>query len=221
MESKIFTTALNHLKLFGQSGLPKYEDEWTHFASICASFPDVKVLSNSNSTNYIFYFINSLLKMLFIFESVEVLSFGMGTKCLGASQLDKNGYSINDSHAEVLARRGFVGFLFEEFQNVYFGLVSKYFYLVDSKIGLIDGVKFHFCASHTPCGDASIFSVNEAENSVMNSSRPMHADDIFRTGAKCVLSGPQDPHGKLNKFHIVSQFRTKPGRGKIAIFFTY
>ncbi|KRX57938.1 Phorbol ester/diacylglycerol-binding protein unc-13, partial [Trichinella sp. T9] len=156
-------------------GLPKYEDEWTHFASICASFPD---------------------------ESVEVLSFGMGTKCLGASQLDKNGYSINDSHAEVLARRGFVGFLFEEFQNVYFGLVSKYFYLVDSKIGLIDG------------GDASIFSVNEAENSVMNNSRPMHADDIFRTGAKCVLSGPQDPHGKLNKFHIVSQFRTKPGRGE-------
>ncbi|KRX81823.1 tRNA-specific adenosine deaminase 1 [Trichinella sp. T6] len=185
MESKIFTAALNHLKLFGQSGIPKYEDEWTHFASICASFPD---------------------------ESVEVLSFGMGTKCLGASQLDKNGYSINDSHAEVLARRGFVGFLFEEFQNVYFGLVSKYFYLVDSKIGLIDGVKFHFCASHTPCGDASIFSVNEAENSVMNNSRPMHADDIFRTGAKCVLSGPQDPHGKLDKFHIVSQFRTKPGR---------
>ncbi|XP_003371449.1 hypothetical protein Tsp_11657 [Trichinella spiralis] len=186
MESKIFTAALNHLKLFGQSGLPKYEDEWTHFASICASFPD---------------------------ESVEVLSFGMGTKCLGASQLDKNGtalfavyatnfkygYSINDSHAEVLARRGFVGFLFEEFQNVYSGLVSKYFYLVDSKIG----------------GDASIFSVNEAENSVMNSSRPMHADDIFRTGAKCVLSGPQDPHGKLNKFHIVSQFRTKPGRASV------
>ena len=38
--------------------------------------------------------------------------------------------------------------------------------------------------------------------------------DIYRTGAKCVPEGIQDPLGKGEDYHTVGAFRTKPGRGE-------
>jgi len=42
---------------------------------------------------------------------VAVLALATGSKCLGASKLRKDGRALNDSHAEVLARRSFIHFL--------------------------------------------------------------------------------------------------------------
>lgn len=39
---------------------------------------------------------------------LRVLSIATGTKCLSFSKLDAAGRLIHDSHAEVLARRGFL-----------------------------------------------------------------------------------------------------------------
>ena len=38
--------------------------------------------------------------------------------------------------------------------------------------------------------------------------------DIYRTGAKCVPQGVQDPLGEGATYHIVGALRTKPGRGE-------
>ena len=38
--------------------------------------------------------------------------------------------------------------------------------------------------------------------------------DIYRTGAKCVPEGIQDPLGSGDSYHILGAFRTKPGRGE-------
>lgn len=39
-------------------------------------------------------------------------------------------------------------------------------------------------------------------------------DDIYRTGAKCVKNGVQDPQGRGKEYHVIGALRTKPGRGE-------
>ena len=40
--------------------------------------------------------------------SLQVLSLGTGSKCLGESKMSRSGVVIQDSHAEVIARRAFI-----------------------------------------------------------------------------------------------------------------
>jgi tRNA-specific adenosine deaminase 1 len=48
----------------------------------------------------------------------KLLSLATGSKCLPAARLPSLGAALHDSHAEVLARRGAVYWLFEEIQRV-------------------------------------------------------------------------------------------------------
>jgi tRNA-specific adenosine deaminase 1 len=48
---------------------------------------------------------------------VQLLSLGAGVKCLPASRLPVRGDALHDSHAEVIARRGAIRWLFEEVQR--------------------------------------------------------------------------------------------------------
>lgn len=45
---------------------------------------------------------------------VKVISVATGAKCLPESRLSFSGDTIHDSHAEILARRGFIRWLLEE-----------------------------------------------------------------------------------------------------------
>ena len=72
------------------------------------------------------------------------------------------------------------------------------------------------------CSDEDHRMIDEDENqkdhSVQNNKQIVElgtvVSDIYRTGAKCVPEGIQDPLGKGEDYHTVGAFRTKPGRGE-------
>ena len=45
---------------------------------------------------------------------LKVISLASGTKCVNGVQISLQGQTVNDCHAEVLARRGFVRFLYKQ-----------------------------------------------------------------------------------------------------------
>uniref|UniRef100_A0A674NQD2 tRNA-specific adenosine deaminase 1 n=1 Tax=Takifugu rubripes TaxID=31033 RepID=A0A674NQD2_TAKRU len=96
----------------------------------------------------------------------EVVSLATGTKCIGRTALSPNGDVLNDSHAEVIARRGCVRYLIQELHRTVTGGDSSVFCRAEQqgKWKLKPGVSFHFFTSHTPCGDASIIPMSDSQS---------------------------------------------------------
>ncbi|XP_014478098.1 PREDICTED: tRNA-specific adenosine deaminase 1 isoform X2 [Dinoponera quadriceps] len=166
--------------------------------------------------------------------SLSLAALATGTKCLGQSELMNNcqeerGSRLSDSHAEVLTKRAFQRYLYDQINLTLSGSESAIFQRNDrNNVELNDSVSFHFFSSQTPCGDCSIFPKDETFKDGVPPSkiRRLSEDtngriitessckDIYRTGAKCVKGEEiQDPHLPGVNYHIVGPLRTKPGRG--------
>ncbi|XP_017797212.1 PREDICTED: tRNA-specific adenosine deaminase 1 [Habropoda laboriosa] len=174
--------------------------------------------------------------------SLSLVALATGTKCLGEidlinTELYEEGCRLSDSHAEVLARRAFLRYLYGQLDLLLNGAKSDVFVIDDEKkIKLIDGISFHFFTSQTPCGDCSIFLKEEfSENDIPltkirkydysnegkviiglnNDNKEKEIiKDIYRTGAKCVkFEKFQDAHLPGVNYHVIGPLRTKPGRG--------
>lgn len=166
--------------------------------------------------------------------SLSLVALATGTKCLGESELinntqEKRGSRLSDSHAEVLARRAFIRYLYDQIDLTLYGSESVVFSRNDkNKIELNSNVSFHFFSSQTPCGDCSIFPKQETYDNGVSVHKIRRVDedthghiiaesyykDIYRTGAKCVKGeGKQDSRLPGVNYHIVGPLRIKPGRG--------
>jgi tRNA-specific adenosine deaminase 1 len=77
-------------KKLPKKGKPQ-EKEWTTLAAIVM---DLGSHTNSKSNE--------------IQRNLKVVAIGTGSKCLSESRLGKDGTFIDDSHAEIIARRGFI-----------------------------------------------------------------------------------------------------------------
>ncbi|NXS95056.1 ADAT1 deaminase, partial [Jacana jacana] len=146
----------------------------------------------------------------------EVVAMGTGTKCIGQNKMRKTGDVLNDSHAEVVARRSFQRYLLHQM-----GLAVSHqqgsVFIPGTEIGkwkLKPNVIFLFFSSHTPCGDASIIPISEAESQL---SKPVAEDDAAGQSAECVSDpghlGPEDERKseKMASNHIIKRTKTDTG----------
>ncbi|XP_044050147.1 tRNA-specific adenosine deaminase 1 [Siniperca chuatsi] len=125
-------------------GKPEPGREWTLLAAV------VKITRCANSDTV----------------EKEVVSLGTGTKCIGQTAMSPNGDVLNDSHAEVIARRGCIRYLIQELHRAVSDGDSSVFCQADQrgKWRLQPGVSFLFFTSHTPCGDASIIPMSDSQS---------------------------------------------------------
>ncbi|XP_048576539.1 tRNA-specific adenosine deaminase 1 isoform X2 [Nematostella vectensis] len=139
--SKVAQSCCDLYTKLGKKGKPQTGKEWTLLAAV------VQVLQRKEGG-----------------YTYNIISLGTGSKCIGQSKLDPKGGVLNDSHAEIIARRGFVRYVYNQVKECY-GEGSGIF-TCDSDTNLCklkEDVTFHLFTSHTPCGDASIFPKSNDE----------------------------------------------------------
>jgi len=166
-----------------------------------------------------------LVKIVGEEEQIKIVTLATGTKCLdGSTRLKSNpGTLIHDSHAEILARRGFILWLVDEMILAREGLSKFIFKVGEDKYDLVNGWKILMLTTHPPCGDATIF-VKDSEvidkDDVTNvTDNPMISEppakktklDLNRTGAKVLIGSELLTPGL--EYHKLGEVRTKPGRG--------
>ena len=185
LADRVASCALDHYhQQLTKKAKPKPGQEWTVFAAIVA------------------------------FHSVDnrmwVVSSATGTKCTAQRH---NEFILHDSHAEVLARRGFIRILFDEIterqsENTYEAKqdVGKSYLLTEStncgnknfnatepesiskvkRYRLNSDIGIHLYISDSPCGDASIYPVPSASSS--GDMENNNGNEILYTGAKVIVS---------------------------------
>ncbi|XP_076799692.1 tRNA-specific adenosine deaminase 1-like [Clavelina lepadiformis] len=206
--NRIAEACLQHFRTLPKHGKPREGQQWTVLAAFIKE-------DKRNSLN--------------------VVALGTGTSCLGSSQMCKDGRIVHDAHAEVIARRAFIRYLYFELMKIHMkDTGTSTIFTLDKETGcckLREGIRFHFYVTDPPCGDATIFPIMTTipkedgcqldefcakrrkicENTI---SRDLLFNDTNRTGAKCVPGEKQDPHHTGSGYHEIGSLRTKPGRGE-------
>ncbi|GJJ07391.1 hypothetical protein Clacol_001593 [Clathrus columnatus] len=138
-----------------------------------------------------------------ISQTSKLVSLATGVKCLPESRLSFSGDVIHDSHAEILARRGFIRWLLEEVGRVITASSPSPWIDCEQKWHLRDGVTVHLYVSTLPCGDAStrILSLLPQD--------PEIAALKNRTVSVTTTTGATRGRENYNLFGVL---RTKPGR---------
>ncbi|KAM5293929.1 double-stranded RNA-specific adenosine deaminase isoform 3-T3 [Glossophaga mutica] len=89
-----------------------------------------------------------------------VVSLGTGNRCVKGDSLSLKGETVNDCHAEIISRRGFVRFLYNELMK-YNPQTAKDSIFEPArggeKLQIKKTVSFHLYISTAPCGDGALF----------------------------------------------------------------
>ncbi|XP_065088396.1 tRNA-specific adenosine deaminase 1 [Ochlerotatus camptorhynchus] len=197
LANRISEICLAKFDALPKTGKPNEGFEWTILSAI------VKVELNSSE------------------PKIEVVALGTGTKCLGSNQLSVKGDVLNDSHAEIMARRGFLRYLMSEMKNASVKRSRVFEYSDESKkLRMHKEVAFHFFTTHSPCGDASIFELADRPGQDGPPAKKMKStcDGSKAGSAFAVAEGMTG--GKLLQCpgpdmmaQDMGMIRTKPGKG--------
>ena len=89
----------------------------------------------------------------------KVVAIGTGTSCISHNYLNEDGLAVNDCHAEIVARRAFMRFLYAQLQLCAKGKEKDSIFrrTLSGKYKLRSGISFLLYVSKAPCGDASAF----------------------------------------------------------------
>ncbi|XP_043357765.1 double-stranded RNA-specific adenosine deaminase isoform X2 [Dermochelys coriacea] len=91
-----------------------------------------------------------------------VVSIGTGNRCVKGEELSLKGETVNDCHAEIISRRGFVRFLYSELMKYNPADPSSTEQSIfesagENRLKIKDDVTFHLYVSTAPCGDGALF----------------------------------------------------------------
>ncbi|XP_075477529.1 tRNA-specific adenosine deaminase TAD1-like isoform X4 [Primulina tabacum] len=127
-------------------------------------------------------------------QELQVVALGTGTKCVGHKRRSLNGDVVNDSHAEVIARRS----LLSE-DDISVDVLGR------GKFKLKPCWKLHLYVSQLPCGDASL---NSQLFTCLNNG------SLKVSEVQCIASECSD--GTMSSGHcsqVAGTVHRKPGRG--------
>ena len=104
----------------------------------------------------------------------EVVAMGTGTKCISGESISESGLAVNDCHAEVVARRAFLRFLYAQLACCTKGKESASVLerQASGMFAVKPGISFHLYISTAPCGDARVFSPSD-EKGAADDAHPM------------------------------------------------
>ncbi|XP_066544173.1 double-stranded RNA-specific editase 1 isoform X2 [Amia ocellicauda] len=100
-------------------------------------------------------------------KDAQVICVSTGTKCINGEYMSDRGLALNDCHAEIVARRSLIRYLYAQLEHFLSGNKEEHQKSIFARCDkngykLKDNVQFHLYISTSPCGDARIFSPHEA-----------------------------------------------------------
>ena len=129
----------------------------------------------------------------------SVVAVGTGVKCIPRPSVQRHYQLIRDSHAEVLARRAFIAYLYRQIAECQAFRASIFVPDGVGRYQLKKGVSFVMYISQAPCGEATMHIIEPFNNRI---------DDIEEGPAKRIkktMRGRAD----VTRRNVL---RTKPGR---------
>ncbi|KAJ3976975.1 hypothetical protein EV361DRAFT_161440 [Lentinula raphanica] len=183
-----------------------YDD--VHVASIHALYHQLKIYPQSSQYNVLaaFYLTQDTS------PDCEIISLGTGTKCLPETRIAFQGEAVNDSHAEILARRGALRWLLEEIireKDQGSQWIERLQDVQHHHYRFREGIQLHLYISTVPCGDAStrfLAAFQDPEMaSLKDSSHGVGAVKVHSEGIRTAARG-------RDNYHLFNVLRTKPGR---------
>ncbi|XP_048381495.1 double-stranded RNA-specific adenosine deaminase [Stegostoma tigrinum] len=93
------------------------------------------------------------------------ISLGTGNRCVKGEELSLKGETVNDCHAEIISRRCFIRFLYNELlkYNPASPDDSLFTPAHDKRLQIKPGITFHLYISTAPCGDGALFDKSCSE----------------------------------------------------------
>ncbi len=102
-----------------------------------------------------------------------VICVTSGSKCISGGNLSIEGETLNDCHAEILARRCLVEFLYDQLQTYKFSPPKSIFEAgASGRLKLKKDILFHLYISSSPCGDARIFTLTDKTPAIGTDPHP-------------------------------------------------
>ncbi|XP_026888126.2 double-stranded RNA-specific adenosine deaminase [Electrophorus electricus] len=105
-----------------------------------------------------------------------VISLGTGNRCVKGEELSLKGDTVNDCHAEIVSRRGFIRFIYSELMK-HWDSPSRQDSIFesskDNKLKIKSDVTFHLYISTAPCGDGALFDKSCSESAEVPGSAHM------------------------------------------------
>ncbi|CAA7026108.1 unnamed protein product [Microthlaspi erraticum] len=171
-------------------------------------------------------------------QDPEVIALGTGTKCVSRSLLSPRGDIVNDSHAEVVARRALMRFFYSEIQRMRGasdkrkccnngakrqrndGETSSILLELDPscpgdvKYQLKSGCHLHLYISQLPCGYASTSSPLYALKKIPSTQVD---ESLLDKGSHICSSGHSHVPEIDNASRVTDMVQRKPGRGETTL----